>query len=63
MRRLHLRWSERGEAIYPIKHERTPDRLTSTSAATNSPSSRSFFRAWQPRAKQGQTNELAYSCC
>ena len=27
------------------------------------PSSRSFFRAWQPRAKQGQTNELAYSCC
>ena len=21
------------------------------------------FRAWQPRAKQGQTNELAYSCC
>ena len=29
----------------------------------NSPNSRSFFRAWQPRAKQGQTNELAYSCC
>jgi len=29
----------------------------------NSPNSRSFFRAWRPRAKQGQTNELAYSCC
>ena len=28
----------------------------------NSPNS-SFFRAPQPRAKQGQTNELAYSCC
>src|SRR5258705_4823766 len=33
------------------------------SAAVNSPNSRSFFRAWQPRAKQGQTNEFAYSCC
>ena len=24
----------------------------------NSPNLRSFFRAWQPRAKQGQTNSL-----
>ena len=34
-----------------------------TRLEVSSPSSRSFFRAWQPRAKQGQTNELAYSCC
>ena len=34
-----------------------------TPGPANLPSSRSFFRARQPRAKQGQTNELAYSCC
>ena len=39
------------------------DRSRSTPSPANSPNSRSFFRAWQPRAKQGQTNELAYSCC
>src|SRR5258708_26091416 len=32
-------------------------RLRSTPSPVNSPNSRSFFRAWQPPAKQGQTNE------